>query len=63
MSGPGAEPRCSFCERPEHMVRRLIAGSDSVYICDACVLLYKQILEAGAVPSYAGHIWGRKLYA
>jgi ATP-dependent Clp protease ATP-binding subunit ClpX len=47
MSGPATGPRCSFCGRPEHMVRRLIAGPDSVYICDACVVLCKQILDSG----------------
>ena len=41
------EPHCSFCGRPEHTVRRLITGPDKVCICDACVLLCQQILEAG----------------
>jgi ATP-dependent Clp protease ATP-binding subunit ClpX len=36
MRGPAPEPRCSFCGRPENMVKRLIAGPDSVFICDAC---------------------------
>ncbi len=47
MSDLATGPRCSFCGRPEHMVRRLIAGPDSVYICDACVVLCKQILDSG----------------
>jgi len=47
MAGSVVEPHCSFCGRPERVVRRLIAGPDSVYICDACILLCKQILDAG----------------
>ncbi|MHB1296752.1 MAG: ATP-dependent Clp protease ATP-binding subunit ClpX [Anaerolineae bacterium] len=47
MKGPAAEPLCSFCGRPERMVGRLIAGPDAVYICDSCVVLCKQILDAG----------------
>ena len=47
MSGAGSGSRCSFCGRSEQMVRRLISGPDSVFICDACVILCKQILDAG----------------
>jgi ATP-dependent Clp protease ATP-binding subunit ClpX len=50
MSGTN-RPHCSFCGQPEHVVRRLIAGPDSVYICDACVNLCKQILDAGNAPA------------
>ena len=48
MSGAGSGSRCSFCGRSEQMVKRLISGPDSVYICDACVTLCKQILDAGS---------------
>ena len=41
-------PHCSFCGQAEHTVRRLIAGPNSVFICDACVNLCQQILEAGS---------------
>ncbi len=47
MSGQMAEPHCSFCGRPEHMVRKLISGPESVFICDSCVDLCKKILDAG----------------
>jgi ATP-dependent Clp protease ATP-binding subunit ClpX len=40
-------PSCSFCGQPESRVRRLIAGPESVYICDACVNLCKQVLDVG----------------
>jgi ATP-dependent Clp protease ATP-binding subunit ClpX len=41
------ETHCSFCEQPEHRVRRLIKGPNDVFICDACVNLCKQILDTG----------------
>ncbi|MBN1401006.1 MAG: AAA family ATPase, partial [Anaerolineae bacterium] len=47
MSLRGSAPNCSFCGQSEHSVRRLIAGPNGVYICDACVGLCKQILDAG----------------
>ncbi len=37
--------RCSFCGRDQEGVGRLIAGPGSVYICDACVDLCREILE------------------
>jgi len=54
VSAPVAsEPHCSFCGRSERLVRRLIAGPDSVYICDSCVTLCKQVLDSdqGAAAS------------
>ncbi|MHB1318220.1 MAG: ClpX C4-type zinc finger protein, partial [Anaerolineae bacterium] len=38
---------CSFCGQPEKRVHRLISGPNGVTICDACVNLCKQILDAG----------------
>ena len=49
MSEPAVRPDCSFCGQPESLVGRLIAGPNSVYICDACVNLCKQILDAGNI--------------
>jgi len=43
---------CSFCQRSEHEVKRLIAGPDGVNICDECVGLCVEILEEeGVTPS------------
>jgi len=43
---------CSFCGRPQEQVNRLIAGPGSVYICDQCVELCKEILdEEKATPT------------
>jgi len=40
----GAE-YCSFCGRSSDQVNRLIAGPESVFICDECVELCREILE------------------
>jgi len=40
-----SEQTCSFCNRPESEVQRLIAGPDGVNICDECVALCVEILE------------------
>ncbi len=39
------EEACSFCNRNQEQVNRLIAGPDSVFICDECVELCREILE------------------
>jgi excisionase family DNA binding protein len=47
-SGGGKAPspyKCSFCGKSQHEVRRLIAGPNYVYICDACVTLCNQIIS------------------
>ncbi len=36
--------RCSFCNKPQEKVRKLIAG-DGVYICDECVEVCAEIIE------------------
>jgi len=43
------ERRCSFCNRGEPEVQRLIAGPEAVFICNECVELCRDILE-GDVP-------------
>lgn len=45
--------RCSFCERPEHMIRRLISGPEGVYICDDCVQICLEILQEEYPEHYA----------
>lgn len=37
---------CSFCEKPDSKVEKLIAGASNVYICDVCVGSCNRILEA-----------------
>lgn len=36
--------KCSFCERSEAQVRRLVAGAGGGYICDACVAIAARII-------------------
>lgn len=37
--------RCSFCNKPQSQVRKLIAGPDGVYICDECIDVCAEIME------------------
>ena len=37
--------RCSFCNKTEDQVRKLIAGPEGVYICDDCIEICAEILE------------------
>jgi len=39
------ELRCSFCNKTQRQVRKLIAGPNGVYICDECVDICADILE------------------
>ena len=36
--------RCSFCNKTQDQVRKLIAGPN-VYICDECIDLCKEIID------------------
>jgi len=42
--GPKLTYSCSFCGKPQDQVKRLIAGSGGVYICDECVDLCRDII-------------------
>ena len=37
--------RCSFCNKPQTQVRKLIAGPNGVYICDECIEVCTEIIE------------------
>ena len=37
--------RCSFCNKSEDQVRKLIAGPDGVFICDECIGICAEIME------------------
>ncbi|MFQ6014834.1 MAG: ATP-dependent Clp protease ATP-binding subunit ClpX [Anaerolineae bacterium] len=49
----GLSQKCSFCHREQEEVNRLIAGPGSVFICDECVDLCKEILEEDEFPARA----------
>ena len=60
--------RCSFCNKGQEEVRRLIAGPNQVYICDECVQLCREIIEEEepttprTEPGFARIPTPRKLY-
>ena len=37
--------RCSFCNKTQEQVRKLIAGPDGAYICDECIDICSEIME------------------
>lgn len=37
MVSKNAEIKCSFCNRPESLVKQMIAGPNNLFICDECV--------------------------
>lgn len=37
--------RCSFCNKPEEQVRKLIAGPNGAFICDECIGICSEIIE------------------
>lgn len=41
----GERIRCSFCNKTEDQVRKLIAGPNGVYICDECIDICAEIIE------------------
>lgn len=41
----GGEIRCSFCNKTQDQVRKLIAGPAGIYICDECIEICGDILE------------------
>lgn len=40
-----SEVRCSFCNKTQEQVRKLIAGPAGVYICDECIEICADIIE------------------
>ncbi|MBQ7956330.1 MAG: ATP-dependent Clp protease ATP-binding subunit ClpX [Lachnospiraceae bacterium] len=42
---PGKDVRCSFCNKSQDQVRKLIAGPAGVFICDECIDICADILE------------------
>ena len=37
--------RCSFCNKTQDQVRKLVAGPKGVYICDECIEVCMEIME------------------
>ena len=51
---------CSFCGKPQHQVRKLIAGP-GVYICDECVELCNEIVDEEQAPETDEPLSGESL--
>ena len=49
------ESRCSFCGKAQEMVKKLIAGPKSVYICDECINVCNNIIESEAYDEDLGY--------
>ena len=49
------EIRCSFCGKAQEMVKKLIAGPKSVYICDECINVCNNIIESEAYDEDLGY--------
>ena len=41
----GSDVRCSFCNKSQNQVKKMIAGPAGVYICDECIEICSDILE------------------
>lgn len=54
MAGKNVEERlrCSFCNKTQEQVRKLIAGPNGAYICDECVGICSDILDEEFIRDY-----------
>ena len=43
--GQDRNVKCSFCGKPQEVVKKIIAGPSGVFICDECVGLCQDIIE------------------
>ena len=46
------EVQCSFCGKPQSMVRKLVKGPDGIFICDECVAACADILQESLDADY-----------
>ncbi len=53
---PGEPRRCSFCNRTENQVRKLISGPEGVFICDECVAICADIIDESMEDEAQGQI-------
>lgn len=49
--------RCSFCDKTQAQVRKLIAGPNNTYICDECVEVCSEIIDEELAKEEHGE-WG-----
>ncbi len=44
--------KCSFCGKPQETVKKIIAGPNNIYICDECVSVCQNIMDAEMFENY-----------
>ena len=44
--------KCSFCGKPQEVVKKIIAGPNGVFICDECVSVCQNIMETESFEVY-----------
>ena len=47
---------CSFCEKSQHEVAKLVAGNHNVCICDECIPLCMDILTKDGMTRYVERV-------
>jgi ATP-dependent protease Clp ATPase subunit len=50
---------CSFCQKSETEVRKLVAGGGGGYICDVCVSIAARIIADSDTPAERRGMWAR----
>jgi hypothetical protein len=53
--------RCSFCDKNQYEVERLIAGPSKVHICNECVTLCVEIIEEKEYVMSAVDYWRKQM--
>ena len=54
------EIRCSFCNKTQEEARKLIAGPGGVYICDECIDICADIIEAALADASVAIVGNRE---
>ena len=44
--------KCSFCGKPQEVVKKIIAGPNGVFICDECVEICQNIMETESFENF-----------
>ena len=45
------EPKCSFCGKPQSQARHLVSGPDHIYICENCVEICQEVVDADSAKA------------
>jgi catechol 2,3-dioxygenase-like lactoylglutathione lyase family enzyme len=53
--------RCSFCAKPKNQVKKVVAGPDSVYICNECIDLCNDMMNEELREAVTGPLAGAEV--